>query len=129
MYPSVTREAPSSKSDPTRGSPIAKSDTAKIAWIILGVSVVLSAAVVVGIIVYRKRAKRNKRYFIQMLLSLKFRILCFDAELLYDTNIDAETVGDITFYVSVWACLSGVLLTPKPQVTFLTGQGSVFFNE
>ena len=56
------------------------------------------SALVVGIIVYRKRAKRtDKRYFIQMLLSLKFRILCFDAELLYDTNIDAETVGDIIF--------------------------------
>ena len=83
LYPSVTTEAPTSKSDPTEGSPIAKNDTAKIAWIMLGVSVALSA-VVVGIIVYRKRAKRNKRYFIQMLLSLEFRILCFVAELYHD---------------------------------------------
>ena len=90
LYPSVTREAPTSKSDATGGSPIAKNDTAKIAWIILGVSVTLSAAVVVGIIVYRKRAKRNKRYFIQMSLSLKFRILCFVAELYYDKNIHTE---------------------------------------
>ena len=107
LYPSVISKALTSKSDPTSGgfiskndptggSPIAKNDTAKIAWIMLGVCVALSA-LVVGIIVYRKRAKRNKRYFIQMLLSLKFRILCFDAELLYDTNIDAETVGDIIF--------------------------------
>ena len=84
LYPSVTRETPRT------------SDTAKIAWIILGVSVALSAAVVVGIIVYRKRAKRNKRYFIQMLLSLKFRILCFVAELYYDKNIHPE-IGDIVF--------------------------------
>ena len=108
LYPSVISKALTSKSDPrsggfiskndpTGGSPIAKNDTAKIAWIMLGVCVALSA-LVVGIIVYRKRAKRtDKRYFIQMLLSLKFRILCFDAELLYDTNIDAETVGDIIF--------------------------------
>ena len=85
------------------------SDTAKIAWIILGVSVALSAAVVVGIIVYRKRAKRNKRYFIQMLLSLKFRILCFVAELYHDKNIHPE-IGDIVFNckcpgMSLW-CLS-----------------------
>ena len=80
----------------TGGSPIAKSDTAKIAWIMLGVSLALSA-VVVGTIIYRNRAKRKKRYFIQMLISLKFRILCFDAKLLYDTNIDAVTVGDIIF--------------------------------
>ena len=86
----MTREALNSKSDPTGGSPIAKNDTAKIAWIILGVFVALSAAVVVGIIVYRKRAKRNKRYFIQMLLSLKFRILCFVAELYHDKNIHTE---------------------------------------
>ena len=33
-----------------------------ILWIVLGVSVALSA-LVVGIIVYRKRAKRNERYF------------------------------------------------------------------
>ena len=96
MFPSVTREAPTSESDPTGGSPIAKIDTAKIAWIILGVSVALSAAVVVGIIVYRKRAKRNKRYFIQMLLSLEFRILCFVAELYHDKNIHTE-IGDIVF--------------------------------
>ena len=96
MYPSVTREAASSKSHPTGGSPIAKSDTAKIAWIILGVSVALSAAVVVGIIVYRKRVKRNKRYFIQMLLSLEFRILCFVAKLYHDKNIHTE-IGDIVF--------------------------------
>ena len=83
LYPSVTTEAPTSKSDPTEGSPIAKNDTAKIAWIMLGVSVALSA-VVVGIIVYRKRAKSDERYFIQMLLSLEFRILCFVAELYHD---------------------------------------------
>ena len=83
LYPSVTTEAPTSKSDPTEGSPIAKDDTAKIGWIILGVSVSLSA-VLVGIIVYRKRAKSNERYFIQMLLSLEFRILCFVAELYHD---------------------------------------------
>ena len=46
LYPSVT---------PT-GVPIL--------WIVLGVSVALSA-LVVGIIVYRKRAKRNERYFIK----------------------------------------------------------------
>ena len=96
LYPSVSGEAPTSKSDPTGGSPIAKNDTAKISWIILGVSVALSAAVVVGIIVYRKRAKRNKRYFIQMLLSLKFRILCFVAELHLDKTIHTEK-GDIVF--------------------------------
>ena len=91
LYPSVTRQPLTnkrdptsggfvSKNDPTGGSPIAKNDTAKIAWIMLGVSVTLSAVVLV-IIVYRKRAKRtDKRYFIQMLLSFKFRILCFDAE-------------------------------------------------
>ena len=73
-----------SQNDPTGGSPIAKNDTAKIAWIMLGVSVALSA-VVVGIIVCRKRAKRNdKRYFIQMIISLKFRILFFVAELFHD---------------------------------------------
>ena len=77
------------------GSPVAKSDTAKIAWIMLGVSVALSA-VAVGTIVYRNRAKRNKRYFIQMLISLKFRILCFVAELFHDKNIYAE-IGDIVF--------------------------------
>lgn len=43
------------------------------------------SAVVVGIIVCRKRAKRNdKRYFIQMIISLKFRILFFVAELFHD---------------------------------------------
>ena len=82
LYPSVTTEAPTSKSDPTEGSPIAKNDTAKIAWIMLGVSVALSA-VVVGI-VYRKRAKSNERYFNQMLLSLECRILCFVTELYHD---------------------------------------------
>ena len=108
LYPSVTSKALTSKSDPTSsgfiskndptgGSPITKNDTAKIAWIMLGVSVALSAVVLV-IIVYRMRAKRNDtRYFIQMLLSLKFRVLCFDAELFYDKNIHAETVGDIIF--------------------------------
>lgn len=66
------------------GDPISKNDTAKIVWIMLGVTVALSA-VVVGIIVCRKRAKRNdKRYFIQMLISLKFRILFFVAELFHD---------------------------------------------
>ena len=84
LYPSVMRETPRT------------SDTAKIAWIILGVSVALSAAVVVWIMVYRKRAKRNKLYFIQMLLSLKFRILCFVAELYHDKNIHPE-IGDIVF--------------------------------
>ena len=83
LFPSVTTEALTSKSDPSGGSPIAKNDTAKIAWIMLGVSVALSA-VVVGIIVYRKRAKSDERYFIQMLLSLEFRILCFVAELYHD---------------------------------------------
>ena len=83
LFPSVTTEALTSKSDPAGGSPIAKNDTAKIAWIMLGVSVALSA-VVVGIIVYRKRAKSDERYFIQMLLSLEFRILCFVAELYHD---------------------------------------------
>ena len=75
LFPSVTRQLLTNKSDPTSGgfiskndptggSPIAKNDTAKIAWIMLGVSMALSA-LVVGIIVYRKRAKRNdKRYFI-----------------------------------------------------------------
>ena len=77
------------------GSAVAKSDTTKIAWIMLGVSVALFA-VVVGTIVYRNRAKRNKRYFIQMLISLKFRILCFVAELFHNKNIHAE-IGDIVF--------------------------------
>ena len=95
LYPSVTREPLTSKSDPTGGSPIAKSDTAQIAWIMLGVSVALSA-VVVGTIVYCNRAKRKKRYFIQMLISLKFRILCFVAELFHDKNLHAE-IGDIVF--------------------------------
>ncbi|CAH3178987.1 unnamed protein product, partial [Porites evermanni] len=54
LYPSVTREAHAP------GVPISKDDTAKIVWIVLGVSVALSA-LVVGIIVYRKRAKRNER--------------------------------------------------------------------
>ena len=64
-----------------------------------------------------------------MLISLKFRILCFVAELFHDKNIHAE-IGDIVFNnVNVWACLSGVVLTPKPQVTFLTGQGSVTFDQ
>ena len=106
LYPSVARQPLTNKSDPasggsiskndpTGGSPIAKNDTAKIAWIMLGVFVALTA-VVVGIIVYRKRAKRNKRYFIQMLISLKFRILFFVAELFHDKNIHAE-IGDIVF--------------------------------
>ena len=101
FYPLVTRQPLTNKSDPTSGafiskndpkggSPVTKNDTAKIAWIMLGVSVALSA-VVVGIIVCRKRAKRNdKRYFIQMLISLKFRILFFVAELFHDKNIRAE---------------------------------------
>ena len=97
LYPSVTREPLTSTSDPTGGSPIAKNDTAKIAWITLGVFVALSA-VVVGTIIYRNRATRNKRYFIQMLISLKFRtiLLCFVAELFYDKNIHKE-IGDIVF--------------------------------
>ena len=37
-------------------------------------------------------------------------------------------IGDIVFFVSVWARLSGVLLTPKPQLTFTTGQSSVTFD-
>ena len=91
LFPSVTRQPLTNKSDPTSGgsigSPIAKNDTAKIAWIMLGVSVALSA-MVVGIVVCRKRAKRNdKRYFIQMLISLKFRILFFVAELFHNKNI------------------------------------------
>ena len=101
FYPSVTRQPLTNKSNPTSGafiskndpkggSPITKNDTAKIAWIMLGVSVALSA-LVVGIIVCRKRAKRNdKRYFIQMIISLKFRILFFVAELFHDKNIHAE---------------------------------------
>ena len=107
LFPSVTRHLLTNKSDPTSGgfiskndptggSPTAKNDTAKIAWIMLGISVALSA-VVVGIIVCRKRAKRNdKRYFIQMLISLKFRILFFVAELFHDKNKHAE-IGDIVF--------------------------------
>ena len=97
LYPSVTREPLTSKSDPAGGSPIVKNDTAKIAWIMLGVFVAL-CAVVVGAIIYRNRATRNERYFIQMLRSLKFRIilLCFVAELFYDKNIRAE-IGDIVF--------------------------------
>ena len=75
--------------------PSATNDTAKIAWIMLGVSLALSA-VVVGTIIYRNRAKRKKRYFIQMLISLKFRILCFVAELFHNKNIHAE-IGDIVF--------------------------------
>ena len=75
--------------------PSATYDTAKIAWIMLGVFLALSA-VVVGTIIYRNRAKRKKRYFIQMLISLKFRILCFVAELFHDKNIHAE-IGDIVF--------------------------------
>ena len=51
------------------GDPISKNDTAKIVSIMLGVTVALSAVVVV-IIVYRKRAKRNKRYFIKMLFCI-----------------------------------------------------------
>ena len=63
------------------------------------------SAVAVGTIVYRNRAKRKKRYFIQMLISLKFRILCFVAELFHDKNIHAE-IGDIVFmYVSGHVCL------------------------
>ena len=101
FYPLVTRQPLTNKSDPTSGafiskndpkggSPVTKNDTAKIAWIMLGVSVALSA-LVVGIIVCRKRAKRNdKRYFIQMIISLKFRILFFVAELFHDKNIHAE---------------------------------------
>ena len=92
---------------PSGGSPITKNDTAKITWIMMGVSVALSA-LVVAIIVCRKRAKRNdKRYFIQMLISLKFRILFFVAELFHDKNIHAE-MG-----MSIWC---------------RTGQGSVTFD-
>ena len=39
-----------------------KTDGANIDWIMLGVFVALSV-LVVGMIVYRKRAKRNERYF------------------------------------------------------------------
>ncbi|CAH3165726.1 unnamed protein product, partial [Porites evermanni] len=53
----VTREA---VSDPSSGGSIAKTDTANIAWIMLGVFVALSV-LVVGMIVHRKRAKRNER--------------------------------------------------------------------
>ena len=53
--------------NPPSGGPIAKTDTANIAWIMLGVFVALSV-LVVGMIVHRKRAKRNERYFIKMLL-------------------------------------------------------------
>ena len=57
LYPSVTREAlPRVPTGSPTGVPIL--------WIVLGVSVALSA-LVVGIIVYRKRAKRNERYFIK----------------------------------------------------------------
>ena len=45
-----------------------------ILWIVLGVSVALSA-LVVGIIVYRKRAKRNKRYFIKCYCLCEFFVL------------------------------------------------------
>ena len=65
LYPSVT---------PT-GVPIL--------WIVLGVSVALSA-LVVGIIVYRKRTKRNERYF-------------FMNALYYDNYMHAEI--DDTFSV------------------------------
>lgn len=60
----MTREA---VNDPSSGGPIAKTDTANIARIMLGVFVALSV-LVVGMIVHRKRAKRNERYFIKMLL-------------------------------------------------------------
>ena len=60
----MTRKA---VNDPSSGGPIAKTDTADIAWIILGVFVALSV-LAVGMIVHRKRAKRNERYFIKMLL-------------------------------------------------------------
>ena len=60
----MTREA---VNDPSSGGPIAKTDTANIAWIILGVFIALSV-LAVGMIVHRKRAKRNERYFIKMLL-------------------------------------------------------------
>ena len=49
LYPSVSREI---------------LPRVPILWIVLGVSVALSA-LVVGIIVYRKRTKRNERYFIK----------------------------------------------------------------
>ena len=60
----MTREA---VNDPSSGGPIAKTGTANIAWIMLGVFVALSV-LVVGMIVQRKRAKKNERYFIKMLL-------------------------------------------------------------
>ena len=60
----MTREA---VSDPSLGGPIAKTDTANIAWIMLGVFVALSV-LVAGLFVHRKRAKRKERYFIKMLL-------------------------------------------------------------
>ncbi|CAH3199032.1 unnamed protein product, partial [Porites evermanni] len=57
----ILHQASISKNDPTGlGSPIGKNDTTKIAWIMLGVSVALSA-VVVEIIVCRKRAKKNDK--------------------------------------------------------------------
>ena len=61
----MTREA---VNDPSSGGPIAKTDTANIAWIILGVFVALSVLAVGMIVHHRKRAKRNERYFIKMLL-------------------------------------------------------------
>ena len=57
LYPSVTREdLPRVPTGSPTGVPIL--------WIVLGVSVALSA-LVVGIIVYRKRAKMSERYFIK----------------------------------------------------------------
>ena len=67
LYPSVTREdLPRVPTGSPTGVPIL--------WIVLGVSVALSA-LVVGIIVYRKRAKRNKRYFIKCYCLCEFFVL------------------------------------------------------
>ena len=57
LYPSVSREVlPRVSTGSPTGVPML--------WIVLGVSMALSG-LVVGIIVYRKRAKRNERYFIK----------------------------------------------------------------
>ena len=65
LYPSVTREAlPRVSTGSPTGVPTGSPTGVPILWIVLGASVALSA-LVVGIIVYRKRAKRNERYFIK----------------------------------------------------------------
>lgn len=70
LYPSVTTEAFSPTNNPAGGTSFGKNNTANITWIMFGVTVLLSA-VLLGIIVHRKRAKRNERYLTRMLLSLK----------------------------------------------------------